>query len=266
MKKLFAFIGIMLCFSAIAQDFPGKRVQLLKDKQLKVKPLDQALQRFGYSDFYTDEAMKKSYAVINFTKSKHDSLVGKTFKVKDITPLGKDSFDQEEYRLKLEQDNGSVLYFRYNTEYEHTFVFTVLGGYGTNADFYCGQITVSKDGGTTYYDAPPLSGVIISKTKKANVSHIYITVNENSEIVAVNKKGLVLTLANGKQIKRPEAKISVETSSGSGYLYSATFEPTAAELLLLKQSPIVKNKLYVIDGEVTDGKVLQEYIKCLAKK
>lgn len=207
--------------------------------------------------------MTKHYAVVGYTNSNYDSLVGRTFKVKDIKHLGKDSFgEDDEYRLTLEEATGHILYFNYNTGYEHTFNFSVLNA---GPDFYCQQITITKENGKTYYYAPILSGITVSKTIKNNVSHMYITVNENNSTVSVNKKGLVLTLANGKQINRSDAKVDVE-ASGSGYFYTAAIELTAAEITLLKQSPIVKDKLYIYEGKVEDGKIIQEYIKCLSKK
>lgn len=102
-----------------------------KGQELYLIPLAEQLRELGYQGFLID--FKKSY----FDKSnqfnccagnysKYDDLAGKYFIVEDV--LKASSYPGVFLKLKM-KETSEILYFAYNSKYEHTFPFIVVGFY-----------------------------------------------------------------------------------------------------------------------------------------
>ena len=84
MKKLLLVL-IALPMIGFGQ-FPGKDVNLLLNKELKVLPKAESLHKYGYDYFFKNKKMKKKYACCDSYNSKYKALANKVFKVINIEP------------------------------------------------------------------------------------------------------------------------------------------------------------------------------------
>lgn len=278
MKRILTLLILLISTFSFSQNFPGESVELLLNKTVKPKVIDESLQKYAYRNFYSKfdtttkefEKYKKSHRAFptSSTLSDYNKLVGKEFKVikiydqKAILPSNKG----KKFVLELQSDELGTVYYDYNSEYDHDFELEVVGGLELPEGFYCKDITTTTDKftgesrSTTEYS----EGILLMKTVKDGSSKIYLKINEPGSTLNVGKKGLILLLENGKKIERPNAKIDVEVNSGS-YVYSAFIELTDSEIKLLKENAITDNRLYIYDGTIKKGKKIIEYLKCLTK-
>ncbi|MEB0300279.1 hypothetical protein, partial [Mucilaginibacter sp. 5C4] len=80
------------------------------------------------------------------------------------------------------------------------------------------------------------------------------------------KEGVTILLKNGKKINKPAVKVTSTVDEGSGYLRSAIFTLTPADITLLKTSPIETYKLYIDDESPDDEDALYKMFICLLTK
>lgn len=276
MKRIFftlILMGIILPF--YGQNFPGKNVTLLMNRDLKVGPLPLSHQKFGYDNFYKDKRLRH---VLDQNKphitTKYETLVGKTFKVVNITPYSAPG-EGLEYRLTLFNKELQTVYFKYSPEYAFLFPFEVIGGIKLPEGFFCNDLNTRKDKftGDTTISSPFEFGIYFMKIIKDNKPSIYMFVQESGSTLNVNKKGLFFILDNGQKIMRPNAKIKVKVNDVASlgltddYLYSALIKLTPGEINLLTNHRITDERLYIYDGTIVQepGNLLKEYLKCLAK-
>ncbi|WP_445749912.1 hypothetical protein [Polaribacter sp.] len=267
MKKILLLTVILISNLSFGQNFPGNDVNLLLDKEIKVKEKDESLQKYGYDHFYKNDKMKKKYDCCESYNSKYAGLVGKVFKVLSAEPY-KNIIGTEKYKLKIENAETGIIYFDYDPKYEHSFPFEVIGGLDLPDDFYCKKIetTTDKFDGKTTSRTGYSEGISFIKVTKDGSSKIYMSVNEIGSTINVGKKGLILLLENGKKIERPNADLDTKVNKGGrGYVYSAFIELTQAEIDLIIENKITDNRLYIYDGEIKNGQKLSEYLKCLNK-
>lgn len=255
MKKfIFSILFIFLTLIASSQDHPGKQVELLLNKELKVRTLkaDQAVR--GYKGFFTNPNL--SYASIYKDNKKqatpYDELVGKIFKVTEITPV------KDEYALKLENPETGTLYYKYYPQFASSFEFDVIGGLPT--EFYCGKIETNSLGAQI---TPAVMGVMLRKETIAGKPTVMITAVVFGDKAEVDKKGMIITLENGKTIVKPNAPLDVTISNG--YRYMASDSLTSAELKLLAESPIVRIRLFTFSEDFKDMGPVMHYAKCMMK-
>lgn len=84
------------------------------------------------------------------------------------------------------------------------------------------------------------------------------------DTVEVNKKGMIITLENGKMINKPLADIDVSATSDKSR-YTTVASLTNAELKLLSESPIVRMKLGSFSENFNDLGTMMYYAKCFLK-
>jgi len=265
MKKLI-FIGLLFSYmSVFSQNFPGKDVELLVGKEIKVLEKAESLQQYGYDDFYKDSNLKKKYACCESYNSKYKELVNKVFKVLSYEAYT-NSIGIEKYKLQIENPETGIIYFDYSSEYEHAFPFEVIGGIDFPEGYFCKYIEERKDKFTekVTYSTPILEPISFIKDKGESIIYMRITVGGSTP--NVNKKGVIMLLDNGEKIELPDEKIDVKVSSGSGYTYTAFISLKATEIEKLAQHSVTDVRLYIYDSTIKNGKKYQEFLKCIKDK
>lgn len=144
-------LALVLLFSvlAIAQEekkpeiFPFKRPELLVGKTVTIRPLsDEEIEKEkGYANFFENKDLDVYYEVGMF-KSDPKSLENRVFKV--VSAI-KGKYDT--YTLKLEAENGEIIYHRYNENEDKHYYFEVEGGLDVPNDFYCDYFDNGVDDG-----------------------------------------------------------------------------------------------------------------------
>jgi hypothetical protein len=269
MKKLILLLAlIFISRVSFGQNFPGDRVELLLNKEIKVVERTENLQEYGYDNFYLNDKMEKKFALDDDGyNSKYNSLVGKIFKVlsaEQYTNL----IGAVLYKLKIENPEIGILFYKYDPRYEVQFLFEVMGGLDLPTDFYCKDIktTTDKFNGSTTSSSDYSDGISFIEVTKDNSSTIYMSVSQGGITINVGEKGLILLLENGKRIERPEAEIDVKVNTvTSGYIYSAFISLSEEEINLIIENPLTDKRLYIYDGVVESGERLSEYLRCLTK-
>lgn len=118
------------------QNFLGKEVNKYLGQELYLKGKAESLRKYGYDGFYTDYTKSKFdkgvYKCCDSYNSKYDELNGKYFKVLEIIKHPKASESEYLYGkksyLKLEEKTSKdIVYFEYDSQFEHTFPFIVVG-------------------------------------------------------------------------------------------------------------------------------------------
>ena len=162
MKKIILLLAFFTTIASKAQNFPADHIELLEGKELKVMPLPESSQPYGYRNFYSDSKLKKVYK-----EKKHSTpynvLVGKVFKVLSYEPY-LNLIGQQRYKLKLENEDTGILYYEYDPSFEYDFNFEVIGGLVFSEEFYCEQI-MEKSTSTIeqYLETPMKDGVQLTK-------------------------------------------------------------------------------------------------------
>jgi hypothetical protein len=264
MKRI-TLLFLMLSTFAFSQNFAGKDVELYINKELKVKPVEDNLQSYGYRGFYTDIDFKNVFDSGSGRSTKYSSLVDKFFKVLGYEAY-KNSIGVEKYKLKIENPEIGMLYYDYDPKVDLLFPFEVIGGLTLSSDFYCKGITqtVDKFTGETKYNTNS-GGIFFLKVVKDKISKIYLSINQPGATLTIGKKGLTILLENNKRIEKPNAEIKANSNGNGGYYNSTFVELTLAEINLLKANNMTDLRLYVNDSEVQNGVKYKELLKCLTK-
>lgn len=262
MKKMF-FLVIAFAFTCMhAQNYPGKKPELLIGKEVKViaePPIE-----LGYQRFYTDLKMnnasvyKPESAYSSFTTK--EELAGKTFKVLSVNR--KAGVDETEIALQLQGDAGLVLYYGYEDDFPYDFPFTVIGGLKVGKDFYCSYVSKVN---TTTYTTDGTDGVTFLKEKKNNITKYYVTLNVPGADSKAGKKNAVIYMGT-KKIEKSNINVKSEENTLGTYYYTAVFEITAADVELLKVNKITKTQLGKYTTNITEGEVLKGSVACLTTK
>jgi len=267
MKRTLLLLTLLLAINAFAQ-FPGAHADLLMGKELKVIELSESSQGYGYSDFYVKDRMSyKDVYAKSGTRTPYEKLVGKIFKVLAVEKY-KDISNRNKIRLKIENKETGILFFDYDTVYDHNFVFEVIGGLQLPEGFYCENFTVKTDkfSNEVTTTSPSSDGISFIKVEKGEYKSIYLNINEIGSTLNVGKKGLILLLENGKRIEKPNAEIDVVPREGrNGYIYSAFINLEEADIKLLTENKITDGRLYIYDSTVEGGEAIKEYLKCMIK-
>jgi hypothetical protein len=268
MKKLILFSLIVLSNLTYGQNFPGTSVDLLVGKELKVIEKDVVLQKFGYSDFYTNDSLNTHYDCCEtVANSKYKTLAGKVFKLISFEPYT-DATGTEKFKLKIENSETGVVFYNYDPRFEHLFAFEVVGGIEYPEDYFCKNIVESRDkfSGEFSYSSP-FSTIEFNKLIKGNTARTQMSLRVFGDRLVLNTKGITILLENGFRIEKPDVKIIVSAiKSTSGYTYSAFFDLTENDIKLLSANMITDYRLYMFDGVPASGKLLMEYLKCLSNK
>jgi len=271
MRKLILFSLIVLSTISYGQNFPSNSIELLIGKDLKVREKEESLQKYGYRDFYIDEALKLKYdASQSDANSKYESLVGKVFKLVSFDPYTDKTGGAKKFKLKLDNPETGIIYYDYDPRFENEFEFVVVGGIDYPDGFFNKDIKESRDkfkSEVTYSTPVGYDKINFMKVKTLKDTHTYMCISEIGSNVNLNKKGVVILLENGFRINKPQADLRVEVSnSGTDYVYSAFFELNANDIKMLTANVITDYRLYIYDRAVTTGYTLREQLKSILKK
>ena len=207
-------LALVLLFSvlAIAQEekkpeiFPYKRPQLLVGKTVKIRPLtDEEIEKEkGYANFFENEDMDVYHEVGRF-KSDPKSLENKVFKVVSSDPKFPGI-------LKLEAEDGEVIYYWLKENYPKYYYFEVEGGLDVPNDFYCDYfdtgvenddlIFLSADGLEDYALVLLRSGGTFETMEK---DVVMLTM----EIPSKENMGLTVIFDNGAKLELPNKPLIV---------------------------------------------------------
>ncbi len=137
------------------QNFLGKDVYKYQGQELYLNGKIQNLRQYGYDNFvldYTKDNTNKSnvYKCCDGHNSKYDELAGKYFKVLGIIKHPK--VEQSEYLygkkfyLKLqEKESNDIVYYEYDSEFEYSFPFIVVGFFEKQKKLFVGREFVFRD-------------------------------------------------------------------------------------------------------------------------
>jgi len=268
MKKVILFSLIVLSNFTYGQNFPGTSVDLLVGKELKVVEKDVILQKFGYSDFYTNDSLNTHYDCCEtVANTKYKTLVGKVFKLVSYEPYT-DGTGAEKFKLKIENSETGVVFYDYDPRFEHIFAFEVVGGIDYPEDYFCKSIIQSRDkfSGEFSYSSP-YGAIQYNKLIKGNTARTQMSLRVYGDRLVLNTKGITILLENGFRIEKPEVKIVVNSvKCSTGYTYTAFFDLTESDIKILTANMITDYRLYMFDTTPAAPKALMEYIKCLATK
>ncbi len=268
-KKNLLLIGLLISgLSLLAQNFPGKDVELIVGKEIKVLEKAESLQKYGFEGFYKDPDLKRKYACCQSYNSKYDELVNKVFKVISYEPYT-NNIGTDKFKLKIENKETGIIYFDYSSEFEHTFPFEVIGGFDYPKGFLCRDISekIDKFTGDSTFNTPIENDISLIKVKSKKGVTTYLSVNVFGSTANVGIKGAIFLLENGIKIEKPEAEIKVKVSSyGKGYTYSAFIPLNSDDILKFSTNLITDIRLYVYDSKIKDGKKYLEYFKCIIEK
>lgn len=260
MKNITLLIALLFAFITNAQH-AGKKPALLIGKTVTV--LNKPFTDMGFSGFYTSNTSTydNTYdpVVPHGSYTKTEALAGKKFKVTGLEKVK--LYNDEADFLKLEGDNGLILYYRYDPDFAQDFPFKVAGGLNVPKGFYCTYIT--KEG--TGFATEITDGITFYKQTKNNVAKYTITINQPGDDYKEGK-GATLFLSNNKKIQKATATVKIDANSYGGYFYTATFELTAADIALLKTNTIINTKVLTYSSDVTEGEKLKGIFNCLITK
>ncbi len=257
----------MLCQSIItySQNYPGKNIDLLVDKEIRVLEKREGLRRFGYRGFYESDRLTKVFACDKTLHTEYSALVGKVFRVLAARP-NKNAIGTEKHILEIENPETGRIYFDYHPEFEYSFPFEVIGGLTLPEEFYCGKIKTTQDKFNTktkMYTAY-LDGISFMKITENDTSKTYLSTKEIRSKRSVDEKGLTLLLDNGMEIQRPNITVDVKTNTiGNGYEYSTLIELTNDEVKTIIENKIVRSRFHVYEEVVTRGEELSRLLKCM---
>jgi hypothetical protein len=250
MKKIIVVFALLLSLSAIAQDFPGKRPELLLGKEVKVLPLSKEKLKEGYVGFYTDDELYKKYKQNGSFNKTYEDLVGKSFKVLAVDQL--ERFGEKLHRIKLQDvSSETVLYYKYDDHSEilNTYSLEVKGGLDFPADYYKDFIEIKTDKFTKEktFVYEKLYLLKLTKSQKGKVIKYTLMIEAAPRDNDVGKgKGASILLENNKRIDKPLQLVKVCDNH-----YCATFELTQADLNLLKANKITDFRVNKYDEELT---------------
>jgi hypothetical protein len=271
MKKIILVFALLFGLVLSAQNYPGKDVQLLEGKTLKVIPLKENLQKYGYRGFFKDEKLQKNYKKGSGYSTDYKALVGKEFKVAAIERYNFGYPPEPRYRLVLENAETGKLYFQYDEKWNSTFKFEVIGGLEFPEGHFCTFIEPidakpHEPGGQWYQTKGKLEGIsLYGYVGKENSITFHINFNTGEKEFKTEKgKGITLVFDNGQTISRPDDDV-IPDSNGSNVLTVKLLVYGDENIKLIKEHTITGVKLGKYQDEIVEGFTIREYIKCILK-
>lgn len=138
------------------ENFLGKNVFKYLGQELYLKGKAESLRKYGYEGFSKDYTQERSLNQSNVYKccdsynSKYDELTGKYFKVLEIImhPKAKEGdylYETKSYLKLQEKESSDLVYFEYDSKFEHAFPFIVVGFFDKQKQAVVGRQFVFAD-------------------------------------------------------------------------------------------------------------------------
>ena len=124
---------------------------------------------------------------------------------------------------------------------------------------------VDEFSGEISFTAEVTDEVRFIKIKKGSTTRCYLSIRIKETGIYIGR-GVTIILQNGKRINKPNEKVECNYIAG-GFYSSAFIALTVADITLLKQSGILKYKLYISTGELFNyfAKWSKDLFNCLMK-
>lgn len=240
--------------------FVGENLDLLVGKKLVTLPIEDELKQFGYDNFYNSPELKmreRYKSKDGYSKSKYEDIYNKTFILQSYSKVSNIFGD---YILVLKDEEGNNAYFLYNSKKAYTFPFKVDGDFKIPTETYCSKLDVRKDkfSKKIVKYSPLLEPVSFTKD-----GAIYLTLRAYGHTPVVNGSNAIILLDNGQKISK-KTKVDVEANE-KGYEYSVFIPLTQADISTLTKHSITDYKLDIFEGNISNGEVYKEYLKCIIK-
>lgn len=267
MKNLTFFITLLFSALLSAQNFPGTNTQLLLNREVKVLDTESAKQ-YGYREFYKDKALNSVYACCQGRNAKYEKLVNRLFKVVEITPVqGFKSSGGTKFALTL-KDESEIIYFNYDSQYEFSFPFEVIGGIEIPDEYYCEFVkeekSVTSSGNVLVSDTK--EGIFFFKMNSNGTDTYLVNITVPSDKVVPVGKGASIELENGYVITMPNVSVKAIDNGYGGKAYSATLALLEKDIEMLKTSKIVNNTVNGISTSISQGYTHRGIFRCIAGK
>lgn len=128
------------------------------------------------------------------------------------------------------------------------------------------EVTIDKFSGDTTYTSPYKPGYMdIIHFVKVNGT-TYMSLKAYGSTLNVGQKGVIILLADGTKIEKPDEKIDADVNSSTGgWDYSAFVRLDESDIEKMTKSSVTDFRLYIYDSKVLPKKatLYQEYLKCL---
>lgn len=265
MKKIMLAAVFMLSLFATAQEsFPAKHPELLQGKDVKIVPTIDT-EKMGFDGFFTKENLTGVYMPgDNKSYTKVDALLGKQFKVNAIDKVSFPGSTTVHTRITLQGQDGQILYHRYNSEFDFTYPFEVIGGLTLPEGFYCDYITKQSFSTHVEYTAMVAIGTWVTKrveAGKASYLMSFAVYGDKDPGDMITK--VTLALENNKTIVDNNQHFWPEIKSATSYKYSFTLLLSAAQVQLLAQNKLIGVKAGPLVLPFKNATKLQGVIKCI---
>ena len=207
-----------------------------------------------------------------------DSLANRIFKVeniigKDGVPIKTPSFFNKPIFVLRDTSNQQVIYFKYDTQYEHNFPF-ITSKIEFDLNILCSNISRKVDDFTDeitlnspFVDGRKISSMIIYKRiQNGNITY-NLSIRTIGSTVNVGESGVIILFEDGTKINKPEEEIDVD-SDENGFEYSAFITLSQSDLQTLKTKNIRKYRLYIYDEEINPGEAnkFKAYVNCIVEQ
>jgi len=206
-------------------------------------------------------------------KSVADSLSGRIFRVTDIVneeglPYTHSFLAKQPYLVLTDTLTKQVIYFKYDSKYEHNFIFLTTP-VELDAAVLCTKITRRVDDfdGQISIESPlienkKLSPMTIHKVIDGSKTEYYLHLRASGLTVTVGETHVIVLFVDGTKWTR-ENKIDVEVDDG--FQYKAFIKLNATDLALFSNKQVNKFRLYIHDNTMDPlgAKKFTHFVQCV---
>jgi hypothetical protein len=218
------------------QNFLGKDFLKYKGQELYIIPKPESLRKYGYRNFikniHEDSFDKKNkFKCCDSFNSKYDELQGKYFFVEDVITDSKTYNNDSAYlKLRMKKTN-EIVFFKYQSEYKHTFPFLVVSHYEKQKEIFVDNMVLIRP---------------FPKIKNSNQKKITdIITGEEIEL----KKGIYYKCLDVTIDKKHyELSLLLENSAGKKFMYALLARDLEIKRILTKSEAEVYIKKFGKDN------------------
>lgn len=173
-----------------------------------------------------------------------------------------------EARFKLLAADGTEFWFRYDSKYEHNFVWLV-GKIEIDVEAVCSKITVETDDftGDKTIRTPFGPDAQLTKIIKGGTATTYLSLDAKGSTLNVGEQGVIILFEDGSKLEYPSEAIDSDVGSGSSWDYSAFIRLDNETLNKLTIQPLDKWRLFIYDNDFdqTEAEMFQIQAKCISE-